>query len=113
MDWTQIKNSNDVKLAGIRVEVERTDKILRSITLTDGAGQSVKIGIDAYTLQVLVPAPVPTETKTVLVWETAGVRCSATVAGAPEEYDAVCKRQELERAGCEVTAHTVEEEIPF
>lgn len=56
MKWQRIKKSSDASLAGVLVQIEEVDRSVKAVTLTDAKGNQVKIALDSYSMNVLVPA---------------------------------------------------------
>lgn len=54
--WTGVKHNSEVELAGVTVEIDKTDTTLNCITLTDANGNTARIRMSSYSMYLEVPA---------------------------------------------------------
>lgn len=92
MKWQRIKKHSDIKLGGVRVEIEEVDRSVKSVTLTDAAGNQMKVALDGYSMIAMVPAQ--PEMKD--AWLLSGTYKGLQVREYHEsEYAATSRRAEL------------------
>ncbi len=108
MDFERIQQVSDIRLDGIKVEVERRDGAIIALTLRDSAGHTLRIasGSTYDGVQVLVPAA----PKQILRHFVTGVRKdgSRVEERFNDYYAANTRRDQLVGMGADVTVEARE-----
>jgi hypothetical protein len=97
--FATVKTANDVKLNGVTVEFEKHDSNLDSVTLTDAAGNVFKIAKTSYSdIGAFIPAPPKMVKKYFVTGEFKGVTKLADEGPFDGEYEATCRKNEIQKA---------------
>ena len=68
MKWVSIKSASDVKLEGIKVDIEQVNNSLSAVIFTDAKGHTCKIVLQSYSMLFVMPEPPKLEDR----WLVAG-----------------------------------------
>ena len=100
MKWKTLKTATEVKLDGIKTEIEWVNGQIYSVLLTDKSGNKLSVRYASYSFDVSVPAPKETEKKYVL----SGMFKGATIMPITfdKELDAKLEMSNLLNAGADV-----------
>ena len=107
MLWQTVKHSKDVVLQGISIEIDKVNSSFSLVTLTDAAGNKLRIRQESYNMQVEVPAKPEKEKKWAVRGEFKGLQVDETFDG---KYEAESRRDDLDSS---LTVEETEVEIPF
>lgn len=111
MNWETVKANKDAAvLDGIEIEIDKSDSSTTAVTMTDKAGNRLRLRMDSYTLRVEVPAKPKTEKMWALRGEFKGLPVDETFESA---YRAENRRDELEYGNKDMVIEEVDVEIPF
>jgi hypothetical protein len=100
MDYAKIQQVSDIKLDGIRFDVERRDGAITAVTLFDDQGHIVRIVSGNYeALSVLVPA----KARTVVAHFVVGSKNGDSIEKRfTDSYAAGVERESLKALGADV-----------
>lgn len=109
MQFITAKKSSDIKLAGIKAELDITDKSVNGVTFTDTEGNVVRVSLRSYSMAVEVPAP-PVMVKR---FKVAGKLMGLTVNEMFDDaFNAEVRVEELTRLSTNADLGVEEVEIP-
>ncbi|CUJ58767.1 Uncharacterised protein [Achromobacter xylosoxidans] len=109
MQFITAKKSSDIKLAGIKAELDITDKSVNGVTFTDAEGNVVRVSLRSYSMAVEVPAP-PVMVKR---YKVAGKLMGLTVNEMFDDaFNAEVRVEELTRLSTNADLGVQEVEIP-
>jgi hypothetical protein len=92
MNWTRVKSDKQLVLSGISVATERSDTSLKSVTFTDGVGNTVRVYIDSYNLYAEIPSPPKTVEKYAVIGTVQGLSVNENF---DNQYEADNRLEEL------------------
>lgn len=78
MRFATVKKQSDITPLGVQCVADFTDGTVKVLTITDPAGNVLRVRVDSYSMIVEVPAPPATKKV---------CRLSGTVAGVPVSHD--------------------------
>lgn len=63
MKFKSVKKASEIKLDGVKIELDTVDGSIKGLTITDAKGNLLRVAERSYSLYVEVPAPPETEKK--------------------------------------------------
>lgn len=109
MQFITVKKSSDIKLAGIKAELDITDKSVNGVTFTDADGNVVRVSLRSYSMTVEVPAPPTMVKRFKVIGKVLGLPVDELFA---DRYDADIRADELNRGLMSPGVEVLEVEVP-
>lgn len=109
MQFITAKKSSDIKLAGIKAELDITDKSVNGVTFTDAEGNVVRVSLRSYSMAVEVPAPPVMVKRFKVLGKVLGLSVNELYS---ERYDADIRADELNRGSMSPEVEVLEVEVP-
>lgn len=109
MQFITVKKSSDIKLAGIKAELDITDKSVNGVTFTDAEGNVVRVSLRSYSMTVEVPAPPTMVKRFKVIGKVLGLSVNELYA---DRYDADIRADELNRGAMSPQVEVLEVEVP-
>ncbi len=115
MKWKTTKKVSDLKLDGIKFDVEQTDSTITAITMSDPAGNKVHLTLRSYAIEIAIPAPPELEKKHQLSYTLALIGDRSETFD--EKHEAEARSRDLVDMYPEIRGNVsvkeIEQEIPF
>jgi len=109
MQFITVKKSSDIKLAGIKAELDITDKSVNGVTFTDADGNVVRVSLRSYSMTVEVPAPPTMVKRFKVIGKVLGLPVDELFA---DRYDADIRADEWNRGLMSPGVEVQEVEVP-